>query len=174
MPRTFLPAVTVAAVIESEGRFLLVEEHTADGVRINQPAGHLEARESLHDAVVREVLEETAHVFVPAALIGVYLWRGEPWADGHLPPTYLRFAFCGTVHERIAGRALDDGIIRTLWMDESQMRATRDRHRSPLVMQCVEDYRRGQRVGLDLLFTHPGIFDSTGSSIGAAGAGLRE
>ena len=71
MPNSWKPSVTVAAVIERDGYFLLIEEETSDGVRLNQPAGHLDPHESLEQAVVREVLEETAHDFIPSALVGM-------------------------------------------------------------------------------------------------------
>ena len=152
MSKPFFPEVTVAAVIENSGRFLLVEEETADGVRINQPAGHLEAGESLLAAVAREVLEETACTFEPRALVGVYLWRRAGAADA---PTFLRFTFCGTASGPIAGRALDDEILRTLWLSADELRAQAARHRSPLVMHCVDDYLRGRRAPLDVLHAHP-------------------
>ncbi len=139
------PNVTVAAVIERDGRFLLVEEETPEGLRLNQPAGHLEQGESLTDACVRETLEETAWHFVPTALVGIYLW---PRPQGDI--TYLRFAFCGELgaHEE---RALDTGIVRALWLTPEEMAATRERHRSPLILQCVADHLAGRRYPLDLL-----------------------
>lgn len=146
MQRTWKPNVTVAAVIEQDGRFLLVEEHTSEGLRLNQPAGHLECGESLVEASVREALEETAHRFVPECLVGVYQW---PRPQGDL--TYLRFAFGGRVDGVEAGRCLDDGIVRALWMSADELRACPQRHRSPLVLQCVEDWLVGQRHALDLI-----------------------
>ena len=80
------PEVTVAAVVESNGKFLLVEEHTTEGIRLNQPAGHLEAGESLSAAVSRETLEETAHEFVPKQLTGIYRWS-KPDSDRAIPVT---------------------------------------------------------------------------------------
>ena len=154
MSRSFSPAVTVAAVIEHDGRFLMVEEETADGIRLNQPAGHLEAGESLVDAAVREVLEETACRFTPQALVGVYLWRRDDVV------TYLRLAFCGSVSPPIPGRALDDGILRAPWLSADELRASAGRHRSPLVLRCVDDYLRGQRAPLELLFAHPAALDA--------------
>jgi 8-oxo-dGTP pyrophosphatase MutT (NUDIX family) len=150
MSDTWKPSVTVAALIERDGRFLLVEEETADGLRINQPAGHLDPGESLIEACVRETLEETAHRFAPSALVGVYLHRT---AAGAANPqvTYLRFAFAGTLGEVVAGRRLDDGIVRTLWLTHADLQACRDRHRSPLVMRCVDDYLAGVRHPLTLL-----------------------
>jgi len=150
------PAVTVAAVIERAGRFLMVEEQTRDGLRINQPAGHLDPGESLLDACARETLEETAHRFTPTQLVGVYLWRSGAAADA---PTYLRFAFTGTLGAEVAGRALDDGILRALWLTPEELAARAGEHRSPLVMRCIDDYLRGQRYPVDLLFTHPGVKD---------------
>ena len=155
-PRAGLPAATVAAVIERAGRFLMVIEQSPDGLRINQPAGHLEPGESLVEACVRETLEETAHRFTPMALVGIYLWRTEPPPAGR---AYLRFAFTGSVGEVIAGRALDEGIIDAVWLSADELAQRRAEHRSPLVMQCVEDYLRGRRFPLDLLFTHPDALD---------------
>jgi len=150
------PAATVAALIEREGRFLIVEERTRDGLRLNQPAGHLEPGESLLDACARETLEETGLRFVPAQLVGVYLWRN---GAAESAPSYLRFAFCGVLGEAVAGRALDAGIVRTLWLTADELARQTARHRSPLVMRCVDDYLRGQRYPIDLLYTHPGVTD---------------
>jgi tRNA-specific 2-thiouridylase len=141
--------VTVAAVIEQAGRFLLVEEHTADGLRLNQPAGHLEAGETLVQAVSRETLEETAHAFSPQALVGVYMTHFA--RPGHTEVTYLRFAFCGTAGHVDATRALDTGIVRTLWLSADELRACPQRHRTPLVLQCVEDYLAGRTPNPDVL-----------------------
>lgn len=154
MPAVWKPSVTVAAVVERDGRFLLVEEDTPDGVRLNQPAGHLDPGESVLEGCVRETLEETAHAFTPTHLLGVYQFRAGA-AAGDEDITYLRFAFVGTLGARVPGRALDAGIVRTLWLTPQQIRACSGRHRSPLVMKCVEDYLRGQRFPLQLLYTHP-------------------
>lgn len=148
--------MTVATVIERDGRYLLVEEHTPEGLRLNNPAGHLEPGEGLVQAAVRETLEETAHPFEPEALVGVYLARFERAGESI---TYLRFAICGQVGEPVPGRALDRGIVRTCWLDIEELRASVARHRSPLVLQCIEDHRAGRRQPLDLLYTHPGVFD---------------
>lgn len=137
------PEVTVAAIVERDGRFLLIEEETELGVRINQPAGHLEAGESLTAAVVRETLEESAHHFVPEALLGVY------HHDQPAGATYMRFAFCGRVTRHEPARALDHGILRHAWLSIAEIRAMRACHRSPLVMQCIEDYLAGARYPLD-------------------------
>ncbi len=147
--RQWKPNVTVAAVLERDGRFLLVEEQTTDGLLYNQPAGHLEAGESLLDAVIRETLEESAWRFTPTALVGIYQYHQ---ADSGI--TYLRFAFTGELADHDAGRKLDTGIVRALWMPAAEIRANRARHRSPLLMQCVDDYLAGRRHPLDLLYTH--------------------
>ncbi len=140
------PNVTVAAIVERDGRFLLVEEQTGDGLMLNQPAGHLEADESLVEGVARETLEETAYEFTPEYLVGVYRWRHP---DRNV--TYLRFAFAGRLGTHHPTRALDTGIVRTLWLTAAEVRASRSRHRSPLVVRCMEDYQRGARAPLDLL-----------------------
>jgi ADP-ribose pyrophosphatase YjhB (NUDIX family) len=143
------PHVTVAAVIEQGGRFLLVEEETADGLRLNNPAGHLDCGETPEQACTRETLEETAYGFTPDALVGIYLSR-QITAEGR-DTTYLRFAFCGTLGVCDPHRALDTGIVRTLWMTADEIRASTARHRSPLLVQCVEDYLRGTRYPLALV-----------------------
>ena len=153
----FRPSVTVAAVVERDGRYLLVEEHTVEGLRLNNPAGHLEPGESLVEAVVREALEETARSFVPEALVGVYLARLHRASTGE-DISYLRFAFCGTVGEAAPGRALDQGIVRTLWLTPEEIEASRARHRSPLLWQCVADHRAGRRFALPLLGTDPSVY----------------
>ena len=140
------PNVTVAAVVEQDGRFLVVEEETDDGLRFNQPAGHLEKGEALVAAAAREALEETAHHFWPEFLVGIYQWP-KPGSD----ITYLRFAFGGSVEGFEPERRLDDGIVRAVWLSLDELRATRERHRSPLILQCCEDYLAGRRFPLDLL-----------------------
>lgn len=136
----FKPAVTVAAIVERDGRFLLVEEETAEGLRWNQPAGHLEPGESLPQAVVRETLEETAHEFTAQGLLGVYL---TPAGEG----AYLRFAFVGTVGQPLPGRSLDTGIQRAFWADPDEIRARPDMHRSPSLMRCIDDYLAAREQG---------------------------
>jgi len=158
------PSVTVAAIVErvidGASRYLLVEEQTQQGLRLNNPAGHLDAGESLEQAVVREVFEETACHFVPRALVGVYLSRfHRPGTDENDDVTYLRFAFCGTIGEPEAGRALDEGIVRTLWMTPDEVRTSAAMHRSPLVLQCIDDHLAGRRYPLQLLQAHPSLYD---------------
>jgi 8-oxo-dGTP pyrophosphatase MutT (NUDIX family) len=161
MSTRWSPSVTVAAVIEQGGRFLLVEEHTPEGLRLNNPAGHLDPGESPLEGVVREALEETARQFVPDALLGVYLSRfTRPAREGRAAEdvTYLRFAFSGAVGEPIPGRALDTGIVRTLWLTPDEVRASRALHRSPLVLRCMEDHLAGRRHPLDVLTTDPSLY----------------
>jgi 8-oxo-dGTP pyrophosphatase MutT (NUDIX family) len=141
------PHVVVAAVIEQDGKFLLVEEHTDDGIRFNQPAGHLEEGESLIEAVRREAFEETAHHFEPEALLGIYRWQHPSRPS----KTYLRFAFTGQITGFDPTAALDTGILRAVWMSVEEIVETRQRHRSPLLLQCVTDYLVGQRYPLAML-----------------------
>jgi 8-oxo-dGTP pyrophosphatase MutT (NUDIX family) len=160
------PSVTVAAVIEQHGRYLLVEERTLEGLRLNNPAGHLDPGESLLEAVARETLEETACAFVPQALVGVYMVRMQrpPVGGGDAEDvTYLRFTFCGEVGPPDPSRSLDEPVVRTLWMTPEEIHASRDRHRSPLLLRCVEDHRAGRRYPLDLLQADPSVW------LGAAG-----
>lgn len=150
------PNVTVAAIIERDGRFLLVEEATAEGLKLNNPAGHLDPGESPADACAREVLEETAHRFRPTALLGIYLSRVRNQPAGK-DVTYLRLAFCGELGEHDPGRPLDRGIARTLWLTAEEIRDSTGRHRSPLLMRCVEDYLAGVRHPLSAIYTHPSV-----------------
>ncbi len=155
----FRPSVTVAAIVERDGRYLLVEEHTPEGLRLNNPAGHLEPGESPLQGVVRETLEETACHFAAEALVGVYLARLQRPSTGE-DITYLRFAFCGTVGPAEPGRMLDSGIVRTLWLTAQEIEASRARHRSPLLWQCVADHAAGRRHPLALLSTDASVYAS--------------
>jgi 8-oxo-dGTP pyrophosphatase MutT (NUDIX family) len=155
----FRPSVTVAAVIEHEGRFLLVEEHTPEGLRLNNPAGHLEEGESPLQAVQREVLEETACRFEPEAFLGVYLARFRRPTTGE-DITYLRLAFCGRVGAPEPGRVLDHGIVRCLWLDLAEIGRQRERHRSPLVWRGIEDHLAGKRLPLETITAHPSIWQA--------------
>lgn len=157
MSTRWSPSVTVAAIIEHEGRYLLVEEHTPEGLKLNNPAGHLDPGESPQQGVAREALEETARVFVPEVLVGVYLSRFQRPATGE-DVTYVRFAFGGTVGEPDPGRALDEGIVRTLWMSLDDVRASRARHRSALVLRCIEDHAAGRRFPLDTIHVDPTLY----------------
>ena len=139
---------------------MLVEEHTPEGLRLNNPAGHLDPGESPVEACAREALEETAFHFRPTALVGVYLSRFQrERADGRDDITYLRFAFCGELGDFVAGQALDEGIVRTLWMTPEEVRASAERHRSPLVLRCIEDHLAGQRFPLGVIHTDPAVAD---------------
>lgn len=137
--------LTVAAIAEDDGRFLMVQERAARRVVLNQPAGHVEPGESLLDAVVREAREETGRGFRPESVTGLYLWQGPAGR------TVLRVAFAGSVGEPAAGATLDRAIIRTLWLDRRELDARAREHRSPLVMASIDDYLRGSRHSLELL-----------------------
>ncbi len=156
MDNRWKPSVTVAAIIERGGRYLLVEEHTPEGLRLNNPAGHLDPGESPAQGVAREALEETAHPFTPTALVGVYVSRFQREATGE-DITYLRFAYCGELGREEPGRALDEGIVRTLWMTVDEVRASAERHRSPLVLRCIEDHLAGQRYPMAAVFTDASV-----------------
>lgn len=142
------PNVTVAAVIEQNGRYLLVEEETSQGLALNQPAGHLDPGESIIAGAIRETLEETACNFQPSFLLGIYHWYSVASNT-----TFLRFAFSGTVTGHDPARKLDAGIIRTVWLTPDEIAATASRHRSPMVMQCMLDHLAGRQHPLTIL-TH--------------------
>ena len=143
---TWKPDVTVAAVVERDGRYLMVEERASGRLVFNQPAGHLETGETLVEAVVRETLEESAWHFEPQFVLGVYVWS---------PPggkrSFLRVAFGGTVTRREADRPLDRGIVRADWYTREQLLARAARLRSPLVMRCIDDHLAGCHHPLDML-----------------------
>lgn len=138
--------VTVAAICERDGRFLLVEELIDGRLLLNQPAGHLDPGESLTDAVVREALEESAWAVEPLAVIGLYLWQ-EPSGRS----TFLRAAFACRCLRHFPGQALDTGVQRAVWMSLAEIKACPERLRSPLVLRCIEDYLRGCSYPLDML-----------------------
>lgn len=156
MDKRWRPSVTVAAVIERDGRFLMIEEETTEGLRINNPAGHLEPGETPAEGCAREALEETAWHFRPTHVLGVYISRFQRATTGE-DITYLRFAFTGELGQEEPGRALDHGIVRTLWMTADELRATADRHRSPLVLRCLEDYLAGVRLPIGAVYCDPSI-----------------
>ncbi len=140
------PHVTVAAIIEHDGRFLMVEERSEGRLVYNQPAGHLDEGEGLIAAAIRETLEETAWQFMPTALIGLYRWQHPQKGN-----TYLRVCFAGTCHDHDPLRPLDKGIVRALWMSRAELMAHTERLRSPLVIQCIDDYLAGKRYPLDII-----------------------
>ena len=149
------PAITVAAVTETDGRFLVVEERINSKLVLNQPAGHVEQGESLLAAVIREAREETAWRFEPETLIGVYRWKNPE--NGQAT---MRFAFAGTVADHDARQPLDEGIVGTHWLSPADLLQRKNQLRSPLVMRCIEDYLGGRRAPLDAvsnldLFTAP-------------------
>lgn len=139
------PHITVAAVIENDGRYLLVEEQSGEQLVYNQPAGHVEPGESVIDAVVRETREETAWGFRPTALLGVYRWV-HPAHD----TTYLRFCFTGECFDHDPAQPLDAGIARTWWLSRPEIMEVSGQLRSPLVLRCIDDYVSGRRYPLDV------------------------
>lgn len=141
------PHATVAAIVEQNGKFLMVEEEVEDEVVYNQPAGHLDPNENLIEAVIRETREETAWAFKPERLVGIYLWE-QPGTER----TFLRFAFCGQCSDFHKHQALDDGILRALWMSRDELVASK-KLRSPMVIKNIDDYLAGNRYPLDLLST---------------------
>lgn len=161
MIEVWKPSVTVAAIVEKDGKFLIIEEHTTDGIKLNQPAGHLDPGESPETGAKRECLEESAWEVEPTGMIGIYMSRYTSTRTGQ-DVTYLRFAFAATPKREIQGADLDKEIIRVHWMTYDEIKASSDQHRSPLVLQCVEDYlacQRGERflTPLSNLFTHPSV-----------------
>lgn len=140
------PHATVAAIIERDGRFLMVREHTRHGIRINQPAGHWEANETMEHAVKREVMEESGYEFTPTALLGIYISDKDDKSV-----TYLRLTFIGTVGAAPVHNELDEGIIEAIWLTPEQILAERDIHRNPIVEQCLNDYMAGQSLSLKLV-----------------------
>jgi 8-oxo-dGTP pyrophosphatase MutT (NUDIX family) len=154
------PSVTVAAVVEQDGRFLLVEEMTPEGLKLNNPAGHLDPGETPEQGAARECLEETACSFTPQWLVGVYLARLQRPAAGDRAAediTYLRFAFGGSVGAPEPGRALDSPVVRTVWLTPDEVRASAARHRSPLVLRCIEDHLAGVRHPLGVVGADPSL-----------------
>ena len=140
------PVTTVATIVVRDGAFLLVEEETRAGVRLNQPAGHLEAGETLVAAAIRETLEETRYRVAPTALVGIYRWQAPVTGA-----TFIRYAFAADVVAHEAHRTLDEGILRAFWLSYDDLIASRDQHRSPLVRRCVDDFRAGVRRPLDFV-----------------------
>ena len=140
--------VTVAAIIERDGRFLTVEELAGGQVVLNQPAGHLEVGESLLEAVVRETREETGHSFVPSSLVGIYLWQ-----SAEAGTTFLRVTFCGPAESPAGAVELDEGILSVHWLTRGQLLHRESALRSPMVLRCIDDYLAGHRYPLSCL-TH--------------------
>lgn len=142
----FLPHVTVATVVEQDGRFLVVEELAEGRQVLNQPAGHLEANESLLDAALRETLEETGWDVELTGVTGIYLYTAP--SNG---VTYQRVCFAARPLQHHPEHALDDGIIGPLWLTRDELLAAEDRWRSPLLLRCVDDYLAGNHAALELI-----------------------
>jgi len=134
------PVLTVATIVERDGRFLMVEEETRNGIRLNQPAGHLELGETLPVGAMRETLEETGWHVSAIALVGAYRWEARDTGA-----TFIRFAFAADALRHDAARPLDAGIVRAVWLSYDEIVAEREVHRSPLVQRCVDDFRAGKR-----------------------------
>ena len=143
---TWRPDLTVAAIVQRQDRFLIVEEHIAGRLVLNQPAGHVEEGESILAAATRETLEETAWHFTPQHLLGVYLWQHE--STGR---SFLRFAITGEVWRHEPERVLDDGIVAAHWLSREQLLAQSPQLRSPLVLRCIDDHLAGHRHDLQAL-----------------------
>lgn len=137
--------LTVATVIERDGRFLMVEEY-ADGDELvyNQPAGHLDEHETLAAAAIRETLEETAWEIQVDAIVGLYYWTHP---QGH---TFIRTCFAGQALHHHPDQPLDHGIERALWLSRDEIAALGPKLRSPMVLCCVDDYLAGRRYPLEL------------------------
>ncbi len=147
---TWKPHTTVAAIIQRDNKFLMVEE-LINGERVfNQPAGHLDPNENLIEAAIRETREETAWRFTPQAVTGVYLWTHPD--SGR---TFLRVAFCGQCDDHQAEQPLDDGILHAVWMSRDEIVQNKRNLRSPMVIDCIDDYLAGKRYPLDLLINTP-------------------
>ena len=140
------PNVTVAAIIHHDDKFLLVEEDADNHIVYNQPAGHLENNETLIEAIKREVLEETAREFIPESIVGLYLYPNP-----HVDIVYLRVCFQGVCGRHFPDRHLDEGIIQTIWMSRAALEQNQDKLRSPMVLNCIDDYLNGNKYPLDIL-----------------------
>lgn len=147
-PRVWLPHVTVATVVERNGRFLLIEEEMDGDIVINQPAGHWEEGETFVEAALRETLEETGWKVEITGLVGIYEYKPP-----QLDYAFVRFAYSAKPISHDPQHVLDEGIRRWFWMDQNELRQEVYRHRSPMVQQCVEDYWMVKRWPLSLI-TH--------------------
>ncbi|MDD0975783.1 NUDIX hydrolase [Pseudomonas fontis] len=143
---TWQPHITVATIIEDQGRFLLVEEFKAGQHVFNQPAGHLEANESLLQAALRETLEETAWEVELTGIVGIYLYTAP--SNG---VTYQRICFAARALKHHPQRVLDSDIVRAVWMTRDELLADPTRWRSELVPRCIDDYLNGPLHSLTLI-----------------------
>lgn len=142
------PNVTVAAIIEHHGRFVIVHDKTKNGIKINQPAGHLDPNESLFEAIIREVKEEAGLDFIPEKLVGIYTMP----ANENI--TYIRFCFKGTLKDynqepRPSVNDLD--VVEAKWYSYEEIMNMKDKHRSQVVEQCLIDYMNGHEHPLDII-----------------------
>lgn len=137
--------LTVAAVVERHGRYLVVEELAGGQHVINQPAGHVEPGEALRAAVVRETQEETGWHFEPSAISGIYLWQHPENGE-----RFLRVVFCGQCSNHQPGQPLDEGILRTLWLSRQELAERGPQLRSPMVLRAIDDYKAGQRFPVNM------------------------
>lgn len=144
------PHATVAAIIERDNEFLMVEELIHGERLFNQPAGHLDPDESIVDAVIRETQEESAWQFVPEAVTGIYLWKHPENGE-----TFLRVAICGSCKNHDPKQPLDEGILQAVWISRDELQAESHRLRSPMVINCIDDYLAGKRYPLDMLIDVP-------------------
>ena len=140
------PNVTVAAIAEQNDTFLVVEEDADNHIVYNQPAGHLEKNESLTSAIKREVFEETGWMFEPKSVVGIYIYPNP-----HIDIIYLRICFSGICVEHDPKHKLDDGIIRAVWLSRKELEKEKDKMRSPMVLNCIDDYLAGKQYPLDLI-----------------------
>jgi len=146
MSAIWTPHLTVAAIIEREGRFLMVEERDQGRAVLNQPAGHVEEHETVTEAVIRETLEETGRHFNPREITGLYRWRSP-----NNQVTYLRVCYSGTCGQRDHDIALDPDIITTHWLNYGELQERVAELRSPLVLRCIDDYLAGNTLPLTLI-----------------------
>ena len=149
---TWKPHATVAAIFEQDNKFLMVEELIRGKKLYNQPAGHLDPDETLIDAVIRETREETAWLFTPEHITGIYQWK-QPATETNEERTFLRVAFCGTCSDFDESLTLDDGILQAVWKSRDELMGDKITLRSPMIINCIDDYLANKRYPLDLL-TH--------------------
>lgn len=141
-----MPHIVVASIVERDGRFLIVEERINGASLLNQPAGHWERGETLIEGAIREALEETGWDVRPTHVLGIYHHEPVDLVYG-----FLRIAFVAEAIRERVDHPLDDGIERAVWMTREELVASRARHRSPMVLRCVDDYLAGRRLPLDVI-----------------------